>query len=111
MISCSGDDCTEVSSELTDDSFPSEAVVGWRLNNDETALDKATACTRTSLAGGFDVLAGGTVYKYYKNLPKHNEISIGVEFWLIDSWDRGEYITVLVDDVPYASISKSQGEW
>lgn len=69
VISCK-DGCNVVASELTEDSFAADSIKGWF--DKDGPFDQATACTRTSLAGGFNVLAGGDIWKNFNNLPAHS---------------------------------------
>lgn len=47
------------------------------------------------MLGGFNQFAGGVLSRKFTNLPEHNKLYIGVELWLIDSWD--EYMIIAVD--------------
>mmetsp|Transcript_4498 Transcript_4498/g.696 ORF Transcript_4498/g.696 Transcript_4498/m.696 type:complete len:81 (+) Transcript_4498:958-1200(+) len=55
-ISCEGN-CSRVAEELVDDSFSNEALVGWTDKKGKT-FDRTTSCSRISLAGGYNELAG-----------------------------------------------------
>jgi len=92
-IQCEGS-CTTISKELVEESFNSDAVVGWSDKNG--AYDTVTSCTRVSMVGGYNELAGGTLSKTFTDLPEHTHIMVAVEVWFIDTWDNEDF-TIAVD--------------
>lgn len=49
------------------------------------------------MLGGFNQWAGGVLSRTFTDLPEHNKLYIGIELWLIDSWD--EYLLITIDKV------------
>lgn len=93
-IACEGD-CNVVSHEMVDKSFNADDVVGWSAA-DGSDYNTATACTRTSIVGGYNELAGAVISKTYTDLAEHTKIMISIEVWFIDTWDN-ENFTITVD--------------
>jgi hypothetical protein len=108
-IKCVAPECDYMGNDtLLEENFAPESI-DW-TDKDGNAYTKTSECDGVTLVGGYNNLAGGSLFKTYENLPTHTHIFIAIEVWFIDSWDNEDF-TISVDQVPGITTTKGKGEW
>ena len=75
---------------------------GWKKGNTDSANKYITECAGKSIYGGYQALSGNNIVRYvsqeFTQIPDHFQLSIKLQFYYIDSWDK-EWMTIYLDNV------------